>query len=77
MLRLRKRIIACILRLRKRAGEASVDDKSFLSLKITVSEEEPPVEMPPATQSKGFVKSVINFLADELGERAGFLEQLL
>ena len=44
-------------------GEASVDDKSFSLVEDNaVSEEEPlPVEMPPATQSKGFVKSVINF----------------
>ena len=44
-------------------GEASVDDKSFsLVDENAVPEEEPlPVEMPPVTQSKGFVKSVINF----------------
>ena len=44
-------------------GEATVDDKSFsLVEENAVSEEEPlPVDMPPATQSKGFVKSVINF----------------
>ncbi|MEE3087884.1 MAG: hypothetical protein VX342_08995, partial [Pseudomonadota bacterium] len=44
-------------------GEASVDDKSFSLVEDNaVSKEEPlPAEMPPATQSKGFVKSVINF----------------
>ena len=44
-------------------GEASVDDKSFsLVDENAVPEEEPlPVEMPPVTQSEGFVKSVINF----------------
>ena len=44
-------------------GEASVSDKSFsLIEENAVSEEEAPaVEMPPATQSKDFVKSVINF----------------
>ena len=44
-------------------GEASVDDKSFsLVEENAVSEEEPlPVEMPHVTQSRGFVKSVINF----------------
>ena len=44
-------------------GEASVEDKSFSLVEDNaVSKEEPlPVEMPPATQSKGFVKSVINF----------------
>ena len=44
-------------------GEASVEDKSFsLVEENSVSEEEPlPVDMPPTTQSKGFVKTVINF----------------
>ena len=43
--------------------EASVDDKSFsLVEEEVVSKEEPlPFGEPPATQSKGFVKSVINF----------------
>ena len=43
--------------------EASVDDKSFsLVEEEVVSKEEPlPFGVPPATQSKGFVKSVINF----------------
>lgn len=44
-------------------GEASVEDKSFsLVEENSVPEKEPlPVDMPPATQSKGFVKTVINF----------------
>ncbi len=44
-------------------GEASVEDKSFSLVEenSVLEEESLPVDMPPATQSKGFVKTVINF----------------
>ena len=56
-------------------GEASVEDKSFsLVEENSVSEEEPlPVDMPPATQSKGLSKPLSTFLADSSGRRAGAL----
>ena len=60
-------------------GEASVEDKSFLSLKRTRCPKKSPSRSKCRPRLSRRVSSKVSstFLADESGERAGFLEQLL